>query len=68
MWCRGWCGANGKNSCDVGCGVGCVEKKLCDVGCGVGSVEKIRVMWGVVWGVTFECFCRPLYYSNHINN
>ena len=35
-------------------------KKSCDVGCGVGSVEKIRVMWGVVWGVTFERFCRPL--------
>ena len=37
MWCRGWCGANGKNLCDVGCGVGCVEKNC--------------VMWGVVWGV-----------------
>ena len=54
MWCRGWCGASGKNSCDVGCGVGCVEKN--------------RVMWGVVWGVTFECFCRPLPRVNFYQN
>ena len=36
LWCGGWCGVCGKNSCDVGCGVGCVQ--------------KIYVMWGVVWG------------------